>query len=46
MQKLTAMAMPNATCDRARDIAQTDTYVVSRREREKVEMLFAHLSAS
>lgn len=25
------------------DIAQTDSYVVSRREREKVEMLFAHL---
>ena len=27
----------------ARDIAQTDAYVVSRRERKKVEMLFAHL---
>jgi hypothetical protein len=29
--------------DMARDIAQTDAYVVSRRERKKVEMLFAHL---
>jgi len=29
--------------DMARDIAQTDAYVVSRRERQKVEMLFAHL---
>lgn len=27
----------------ARDIAETDAYVVSRRERKKVEMLFAHL---
>lgn len=27
----------------ARDIAQTDAYVLSRRERKKVEMLFAHL---
>ena len=29
--------------DMARDIATTDAYVVSRRERKKVEMLFAHL---
>ena len=29
--------------DFARDIAKTDTYVTSRRERKKVEMLFAHL---
>ena len=29
--------------DMARDIAETDAYVVSRRERKKVEMLFAHL---
>jgi transposase len=29
--------------DRARDIAKTDAYVISRRERKKVEMLFAHL---
>lgn len=29
--------------DVARDIARTDAYVVSRRERKKVEMLFAHL---
>ena len=29
--------------DVARDIAKTDAYVTSRRERKKVEMLFAHL---
>ena len=29
--------------DMARDIATTDAYVTSRRERKKVEMLFAHL---
>ena len=29
--------------DLAREIAQTDAYVVSRRERKKIEMLFAHL---
>jgi hypothetical protein len=29
--------------DFARDIAKTDAYVASRRERKKVEMLFAHL---
>ena len=29
--------------DMARDIAATDGYVTSRRERKKVEMLFAHL---
>lgn len=29
--------------DMARDIAPTDAYVVSRRERKRVEMLFAHL---
>jgi hypothetical protein len=27
----------------ARDIAATDAYVTSRRQRKKVEMLFAHL---
>jgi hypothetical protein len=31
-----------AAHDRAREIATTDAYV-SRRERKKVEMLFAHL---
>ena len=31
------------TRDMAREIAETDAYVVSRRERKKVEMLFAHL---
>jgi transposase len=29
--------------DMAREIAKTDAYVISRRERKKVEMLFAHL---
>ena len=29
--------------DLARDIATTDAYVISRRQRKKVEMLFAHL---
>ncbi|ODT62159.1 MAG: transposase [Phenylobacterium sp. SCN 69-14] len=29
--------------DLAREIAKTDAYVISRRERKKVEMLFAHL---
>ena len=29
--------------DMARDIAATDAYAISRRERKKVEMLFAHL---
>jgi len=29
--------------DLAREIARTDAYIVSRRERKKVEMLFAHL---
>lgn len=29
--------------DVARDIARTDAYVTSRRERKKIEMLFAHL---
>ena len=29
--------------DMAREIADTDVYVTSRRQRKKVEMLFAHL---
>ena len=29
--------------DLARDIARTEAYVTSRRQRKKVEMLFAHL---
>ena len=32
-----------AACDKARAIAKTEAYAVSRRERKKVEMLFAHL---
>ncbi len=27
----------------ARDLSQTDAWLISRRERKKVEMLFAHL---
>ena len=33
----------NAARDLARDLSQTDAYLTSRRERKKVEMLFAHL---
>ena len=29
--------------DLARDVVQTDDYVISMRQRKKVEMLFAHL---
>ena len=29
--------------DMARDLAGTEAYVTSRRERKKIEMLFAHL---
>ena len=32
-----------AARDKARAIAKTEAYAVSRRERKKVEMLFAHL---
>jgi hypothetical protein len=32
-----------AARDKARAIAKTEVYAVSRRERKKVEMLFAHL---
>jgi hypothetical protein len=32
-----------AARDKARAIAKTDAYLTSRRERKKVEMLFAHL---
>jgi Transposase DDE domain len=32
-----------AARDKTRAIAQTEAYLVSRRERKKVEMLFAHL---
>ena len=30
----------------ARDIVKTDAYLTSKRERKKIEMLFAHLNAS
>lgn len=32
-----------AARDKAREIAKTEAYVISRRQRKKVEMLFAHL---
>jgi hypothetical protein len=34
-----------AARDKARAIAKTDAYTASRRQRKRVEMLFAHLSA-
>jgi transposase len=42
MRKVTR-SIYEAARDVARDIAKTDAYVTSRRERKKVEMLFAHL---
>jgi IS5 family transposase len=41
-RKVTRSAHEGAR-DMARDIATTDAYVTSRRQRKKVEMLFAHL---
>ena len=38
-----ARSVHEAARDKARAIAKTDAYAVSRRERKKVEMLFAHL---
>jgi Transposase DDE domain len=38
-----ACSVHEAARDRARAIAKTEAYVVSRRARKKVEMLFAHL---
>ena len=38
-----ARKIPRSVHEGARDISHTDAYVVSRRERKKVEMLFAHL---
>jgi len=38
-----ARSIHEAARDKARAIAKTDAYAVSRRERKKVEMLFAHL---
>jgi transposase len=42
MRKI-ARSVHEAARDKARTIAKTEAYVVSRRERKKVEMLFAHL---
>ena len=36
-------AQHEGACDLAREIAKTDEYQTSRRQRKKVEMLFAHL---
>ena len=33
-----------SACDAARDIAASDAYITSRRQRKKVKMLFAHLT--
>jgi hypothetical protein len=45
--KMPAHKVPRSIHERARDVAryigQTDAYVRSRRERKKIEMLFAHL---
>ena len=38
-----ARSVHEATRDKARAIAKSEAYAVSRRERKKVEMLFAHL---
>ena len=38
-----ARSIHEAARDKARAIAKTKAYAVSRRERKKVEMLFAHL---
>jgi Transposase DDE domain len=38
-----ARSVHEAARDKSRGIAKTDAYVVSRRQRKKVEMLLAHL---
>jgi hypothetical protein len=38
-----ARSVHEAARDKARTIAKTEAYLISRRERKKVEMLFAHL---
>jgi hypothetical protein len=38
-----ARSIHEAARDKARAIAKTEAYAVSRREQKKVEMLFAHL---
>ena len=42
MRKI-ARSVHEAARDKARAIAKTDAYTVSRRQRKRVEMLFAHL---
>jgi transposase len=41
--RIVPRSIHEAARDKARDIAKTDAYQTSRRERKKVEMLFAHL---
>src|SRR5271170_6054356 len=41
--RIVPRSIHEAARDKARDIAKTDAYLTSRRERKKVEMLFAHL---
>ena len=41
--RLVARSIYEAARDKARAIAKADAYLISRRERKKVEMLFAHL---
>jgi hypothetical protein len=47
LSELPSRKVPRSIHERARDvareIAKTDAYVRSRRERKKIEMLFAHL---
>lgn len=43
MARKVPRSIHEAARDKARDIAKTDAYLTSRRERKKVEMLFAHL---
>jgi hypothetical protein len=38
-----ARSIHEAARDKARAIAKTEAYAVSRRQRQRVEMLFAHL---
>lgn len=42
-RRKTTRSIHEGARDLARDIATTDAYLVSRRQRKKVEMLFAHL---
>jgi hypothetical protein len=41
--RIVSRSIHESARDRAREIAKTEAYATSRRERKKVEMLFAHL---